>query len=148
MNFDLVSAGVGVAVATLGFVLGRAARALPVVRRHSYRRRNPGWLNRQQQIVNEELLAGLREWREIMRDMRNPKGPGLEIDAEFIPPGFSRAVPANGADGSQAASPEGKEGAASPEGKEGKSQCSRLLNGVHLGVMRGEKCPECGELVL
>ena len=95
-----------------GFIAGAGALALGVLigqsgkshkkhfhrRRHFTRsRRNPGWRQRQLEV---EILAFLREARETLAVMNNPKTDS--IDAEFIVP----PNPANASPTSQEPAPE------------------------------------------
>ena len=79
----------------VGVLIGESEpRSIRHKRRHHrfvarYNGRNPGWQRRR---LEREMLAFIREARETLQEMNSPKGPGPEINAEFIVP----PNPANG----------------------------------------------------
>jgi hypothetical protein len=88
----------GVGAVTLGILIGQSGHPS---RRHHHRRRqrqfyvrrrsgfNPGYRRR---LIECEMLAFLREARETLAVMNNPKSPS--VDAEFIvDPGTANASP-------------------------------------------------------
>jgi hypothetical protein len=97
----------GVGAVTLGLLIGQSGRPQRRNRHRSHRRFhvrrrsgfNPGYRRR---LIEREMLAFLREAREALSVMNNPKSPA--VDAEFIvEPGT-----ANAKDAAQELPPEAK----------------------------------------
>jgi hypothetical protein len=98
----------------LGFALGKSSKKLgPRKRFHrswSRRHMNPGWRarreGRRRRKIDREILAYLREARELMREISNgnPKAAPL-IDVEFVVPSGT----ANETAGAEPGAPEVKE---------------------------------------